>query len=266
MPSPFPGMDPYLEAPNIYPDFHQALAYEVRRALVPRLRPRYVARVYGRQVVDALDPDEVQIVHPDVAVAGLHRRGARPEPSSATASAAVALTPAVEVRLAIPVKARQFRVEVRLARLGDLVTAIELVSLSNKRPGSDDAEAYRRKREEYLGSSVHFIELDLLRALPRWSPEGAPQSEYRVLLHRATRPLRVSVWPVGLRDALPTLPVPLRAPDPDVPLELQPIFAAVYDAAGYDLDLDYSSPPPAPSLSAADARWLRGMLAKSAGR
>ena len=44
MPSPFPGMDPYLEG-YLWPDVHQALAAKIRQQLAPRLRPRYVTRL-----------------------------------------------------------------------------------------------------------------------------------------------------------------------------------------------------------------------------
>ena len=47
MPSPFPGMDPYLEEPRRWPDVHQSLITYIRDALQPAVRPRYFAR-HGR--------------------------------------------------------------------------------------------------------------------------------------------------------------------------------------------------------------------------
>jgi len=40
------------------------------------------------------------------------------------------------------------------------------------------------------------------------------------------------VWPIQLREKLPTLPVPLLEPDPDAPLELAAVVAAVYERGG----------------------------------
>jgi hypothetical protein len=227
MPSPFPGMDPFLESPEVYPDFHQALALAIRTALAPRLRPRYVARVYARLVTDFVEPHEVRVLVPDVTVI------------------------------------RQQRIEIRAAGSRELVTVIEIVSLANKRPGSQDGLAYARKREEYLASSVHFIEIDLLRAHGRWSPPRTPVSHYRLLLSRATRRDRASVWPVTLRQRLPTVPVPLRAPDPDVPLDLQAAFDDAYEGAAYDVDLDYTGSVPPPPLPSTEAKWVKARVRRA---
>src|SRR5438270_8173295 len=68
MPSPFPGMGPYLESPVIWPDVHHELISEIRAALNPRLRPRYVARVELRVYIsDDDDPGRAALV-PDVRV------------------------------------------------------------------------------------------------------------------------------------------------------------------------------------------------------
>ena len=49
MPSPFPGMDPYLEAPSIWPDFHHKLAAELSTELNGSLPSPYYARLEMRQ-------------------------------------------------------------------------------------------------------------------------------------------------------------------------------------------------------------------------
>jgi hypothetical protein len=51
MPSPFPGMDPYLEAPDIWPDFHDALAGEISSELNRTLPRPYYARLEMRPEV-----------------------------------------------------------------------------------------------------------------------------------------------------------------------------------------------------------------------
>ena len=52
MPSPFPGMDPYLEG-SPWMSFHSQLCAEIARQLTPKLRPRYLARLTERFVTDA---------------------------------------------------------------------------------------------------------------------------------------------------------------------------------------------------------------------
>ena len=50
MPSPFPGMDPFVEHPSLWPDVHNALIATIRADLAPLLRPRYVARRRSRRL------------------------------------------------------------------------------------------------------------------------------------------------------------------------------------------------------------------------
>ncbi len=64
MPCPFPGMDPYIERPAIWPDFHDSVIAAIRGVLQPLLRPRYAAVTQDRlYVVEADRP-----VRPDVSV------------------------------------------------------------------------------------------------------------------------------------------------------------------------------------------------------
>ena len=62
MPSPFPGMDPYLEEPARWPDVHQRLITYIADALQPQIRPRYHARMGERVYI--LQPP--QTMYPDV--------------------------------------------------------------------------------------------------------------------------------------------------------------------------------------------------------
>ena len=58
---------------------------------------------------------------------------------------------------------RLFTVEVLEAGELELVTAIEILSPVNKRPGREAHDEYLRKRRELLRSAAHLIEIDLLR-------------------------------------------------------------------------------------------------------
>ncbi|MBI4770382.1 MAG: DUF4058 family protein [Chloroflexi bacterium] len=257
MPSPFPGMDPYLES-DLWPDLHQRLAGAISALLTPRLAPHYVARLVTTVVSSEPLPDDVEIMYPDVEVVR------RPLPAGPGAPVAVAerprvAPPALEVFTVMPLPVKLVNVEVRDARNRTLITAIEILSPFNKR--TPDHAAYRRKRNAILTSAVHLLEIDLLRAGARPPMQARlPGAPYFVFLSRAGRRPQTEVWPVGLREALPVVPVPLRLPDPDVPLDLQAAFNTCYNEARYDLDVDYSLPPD-PLLSESDAAWAAELLA-----
>jgi hypothetical protein len=148
-------------------------------------------------------------------------------------------------------------IEIRATGTLELVTAIEILSPVNKRPSHDAYREYLRKRQDLLRSSAHLIEIDLLRGGTRPPLEApVPAAPYYITLSRANERPHVEVWPITLQNALPTIPVPLTEPDPDVPLDLGAILATVYERGGYGTLIDYHQPPPPPKLSEEDERWL----------
>jgi len=138
-----------------------------------------------------------------------------------------------------------------------LVTVLELLSPSNKRPGPD-REQYLAKRQQLLASSVHLVELDLLRGGPRLPMEYLPPCDYCVMVSRYEDRPQVSLWPLGLRDKLPTIPIPLLAQE-RATLDLQSALHQAYDAAGYE-DYIYANAP-TPPLQGADAEWAQQLIA-----
>jgi len=257
MSSPFPGMDPYLEG-HLWPDVHHRLATEISRRLTPRLKPRYVARLEIYVVEDTEPEAEIGIMYPDVEVLTADRRRPLSSQGGAPSGEAIAEAP-MTVSLAPP-EVRVANVEVRDATSNKLVTGIEILSPVNKR--GKGLEAYRKKRERLRKASVHVLEIDLLRrgerslasTLPR-----VPDTPYRITLIRAGADV-AQVWPLRLQDKLPTVPVPLRPPDEDVPLELGPALSTMYDEAAYELSVDYRRDPPPPPLAAEDVEWMTTMV------
>jgi hypothetical protein len=163
----------------------------------------------------------------------------------------------VESLVAMELPLRLFTVEVREIGTLRLVTAIEILSPVNKRAGHEAHDEYLRKRRGLLGSEAHLIEIDFLRGGQRPPLERAvPPASYYVTVSRASRRPHVEVWPIQLRDRLPTVPVPLLERDPDAPLDLAGVVAAVYERGAYARLIDYCQPPPPPPLSDAEAAWL----------
>jgi Protein of unknown function (DUF4058) len=175
----------------------------------------------------------------------------------------VAILPAPMTRAAaMEVPTRYTRLEIRSVENEKLVTAIELLSPANKRPGADGIEAYEKKRQEFFKSDAHLLELDLLRGggqrLKFTQP--LPDNPYFIFLSRVEKRPLIDVWPLSLREAIPAVPVPLLRPDPDVVLDVQRALNEIYDSAKYERRIDYTKEPPPPALSEEDVGWLENNL------
>lgn len=153
------------------------------------------------------------------------------------------------------------RLEIRERDGRELVTIIELLSPINKRQGAD-REAYIGKRKSLLHSPVHLVEIDLLRGGLAMPLEEMPDCDYSILVSRYEERPEVDVWPVRLRAPLPTIPIPLRSPDADVPLDLMAALHRTYDDARYELYI-YDGQP-RPPLHPDDEAWARGVVKAAA--
>lgn len=259
MPSPFPGMNPYFEAPAIWEDFHQSLADEIRNQLIPHLRPKYYAALTPRVTdEEVLIQAKAQDAKPDVGV----WRQSTSKPLAHTAVAVLAPPPLVEtIAQELPIKL--WSVEIREVGLGTLVTSLEILSPVNKRPGHEAFIAHQRKRTDLMRAGVNLLEIDLLRSGRRWptSNQPLPDDPYFIFLWRAFDPRSLGIWPLKLREPIPLVPVPLLDPDPDVPLDLTLAIHTIYDRAGYDMRIDYTQPPPKPDFPAEDIHWIEELVA-----
>ncbi len=261
MPSPFPGMDPYLETTNRWRNVHNNLATEIQAQLAPLLRPRYYADQEPRFFYNTgLDVATHRTGLPDVSVLET------PLPAPiATPEGEVAIAPApLELLITTEQPEKLNTVVIRTVEGDELVTAIELLSSVNKRPGHAAYHAYHRKRRALLESAAHLLEIDLLRAGERPPlAEPLPEAPYFIILSRAERRPVAEIWPLTLPEPIPIVPVPLLPPDADLPLDLGQALATIYDRSGYDLRIDYTQPPPPPPLSAEEITWLNEHLHKA---
>ena len=253
MPSPFPGMNPYLERPALWPDFHQTFLVTLRGALVPRIQPAYFAKLEHRITVrDDHDPDDGESLFvADAAVGG--RAPGRP-----AATAGATLTAPASVRLPgfVRKKKTPYLAVYDLAR-NRLVTVIELLSPSNKLAGPD-RELFLAKRKRLLAAGVNYIELDLLRGGRRLPADDLPACDYYALVSRPAGRPRADVWATHLQDRLPAVPIPLRRRTPEPVLDLQAVLDAAFDGAGY-ADFVYRHPPD-PPLTPEQAAWAADRL------
>ncbi|ABU58681.1 DUF4058 family protein [Roseiflexus castenholzii] len=249
MRSPFPGMDPFLEAPDLWPDVHTELISGMRSILAEKLSPRFIVAIEQRLIVAEDDsPLALGAIIPDLAVVTPARPGVTaPLDANYTAPTLIEPLPEPEVR-------ERF-IEIRDARTRRVVTIIELLSPANKTPGTPSAIAFERKRSVVFESRTHWIEIDLLRAGTRFEAT-AGKSDYCVLLKRGTD-YRYAAWFIDLRDPLPTILAPTTADFGDVTLNLQQVFETAYARAHYADAVDYTRPVPPPPLPPADAAWVR---------
>lgn len=249
-------MDPYIEDPNIWPDFHQDLAAQIRAELNRQVLPRYVAKIVPRVTYEIIEIEEKRGIRPDLAVWGPTTVAGQVFPSTAPVTPAPAES---IVELEVPLKV--FSVEIHEVGTLRLVTSIEILSPVNKRASHEAYDEYLRKRRELLRSQTHLIEIDLLRGGTRPPLQRpVPTAAYYVVLSRVSKRPYVAVWPIQLQDKLPVLPVPLVDPDPDVALDLNAMVAVVYERGGYSVLIDYQNPPPPPPLSNNELIWMEQLL------
>jgi hypothetical protein len=255
-------MDPYLEHPALWPGVHQGIIASARAMLNATLPPQYVAdigeRLYVVQPERSIYPDVVVVEHPAFGMPTASQE-------TSTSTALVSDPPWV---LTLPVaEIREVFIEiVAIADASLVVTAIEVLSPSNKMANSPGRQLYLDKQRQILQSQTHLIEIDLLRSgdhtvaapheeLIRWGPW-----DYLVSLHRGgNKGERYEVWGIPLRQRLPRIRVPLLGNDPDVVLDLQAVFDRCYEEGAYTRRLDYrhESVPP---LAHNEVTWADTVL------
>jgi hypothetical protein len=237
-------MDPYLEDPGRWRGVQTGLIAAIRADLNRRIRPRFVAD--ADTSVYLIAADERRWVFPDVFVIE-----ARQAVGAGTGSRIAA---PVQVLIDGPETLSQPHVVIRDSASLEVVTILEVLSPINKAPAGSRARSdFLRKRDEVLSSRTHWVEIDLLRAGER-PPEVRGAGDFYALVKRAGT-LVADVWPISLRDRLPTIGVPLRDNADDAPLDLQAVLDRVWTEGGYADLIDYDGPVPPSALDAADARW-----------
>ncbi len=258
MPSPFPGMDPWLEGEQTFPDLHDGLTYLLKEAINAVLPQGYVATTKNRVWVD----DELRR-EPDVSVFGRDRNGSHVPKEGGVAVATLTRSGLLAANSTTSDPYEEPYLEIRSTQGKRLVTAVEVVSRSNKKPGDGGRTAYLQKQNEYRASSVNVVEIDLLRAgshvtaFPK--DQIPPGTDYHVSILVPMAEAKCFLAPIRLADRLPAILIPLDWDIEPVSVDLQPVFDRCYDGARYGEMVRYDDPPD-PPLTEEQAAWAAGVL------
>jgi hypothetical protein len=255
-------MDPYIESPVHWPDFHGRFINVLSETISETLPEAYFARIQEDAVLLEPAPPAYKVI-PDVldgadapdasATKGLSSGVATLEPT--TLPNVVALDPHIE-----------YFIEIIRMPEAEVVTVVEVLSPTNKQ--SDGRGFYINKRGRLLQTeSVSLVEIDLLRAGRRVQlAKPLPPAHYYAFVSRADRRPDCQVYRWNVRDKLPTIPIPLRAPTADASADLARAFELAYQRGRYGRMVRYNEPPPPPAFSPDDAAWVTSLASTAAVR
>jgi hypothetical protein len=263
MPSPFPGMDPFLENPEIFPDLHDTMVAYVREALHKQLGAPYYVSLKARVWMES----SVSVKEPDVRVLRSRQKSPGRQSRSSVALAAKPSRPIV-----VNVE-REERKETYLEMFkktnggSQLVTSIEVLSPTNKTLRNEGRKLYLAKQREVLDSRVNLVEIDLLRggkhatAVPRaLAIDLAGLFDYHVCIHQYYKPSKYFVYPISIFDPLPVIEIPLLKGEGEVPIDLQAVFERCYDVGSYEMWAGYQKNQLVPPLPPEKADWATARL------
>ncbi|KOR37519.1 hypothetical protein AM228_06445 [Planktothricoides sp. SR001] len=263
--NPFPGINPYLEHPELWPGIHLLLIGQLTQVLAPQLRPKYRVAVEVRIYEDIDERSLVgcvsgSVTHqcgiPDLAVKRVQTTAKQP-----ASNVAVAPSPTKLQKVAVPVPEtiKQGYLEIREVATQEVITAIEILSPVNKRPG-EGREKYQIKRNKIFSSATHLVEIDLLRRGEPMPVYGNNlESHYRILVSRSDCRPEADLYSFNLPDPIPSFPLPLKAEDSEPRIDLQALLNQIYDTGSYDMAIDYTQAP-VPPLLEAEKLWAEDLL------
>ncbi len=206
MPSPFPGMDPYLEHPAVWPSFHRHLVAAVYQMLLPGLVDRYRARVVPRTYTSEL----------------------------------ILFTSVTKENHA------EEYIEIRSRTDGRLVTLVEVVSVGNRTTtaGRSAFLATRTAAQTDRAGVVEIDLLTQGRPPVDLDRQALPPYDHTVCVTRGGTPDRHEIYAFGIRKRLPKFKLPLAADDRDTVLDLQLAVVRAYETGRFETVLDYTKPLP----------------------
>ena len=253
MPSPFPGMNPYIEQPAAWSDFHTRFMTFAAEMIAAQVEPRYFVKIEEHLFLHERSADERRpFGRPDLSVLPGEETSAAPATTTALIAPATVFVPA-----AVDEEPQRY-LEVHDRQTRQVITVIELLSPSNKDSAEGRQQYWDKTRLLLSRTRCGFVEIDLLRGGKRLPWREMPACDYYALVSRLAERPRVAFWPFWLREPLLPIPIPLRPGEPEPTLDLQALVHRIHDAGRYRLFLYDSEPEP--PLSAADAVWAAQIL------
>lgn len=250
---PFPGMNPYLENPDLWSEVHSRLIVNLADNLGPQLRPKYRVAVEKRTYSDTATTTLMGV--PDVAMVS----NSTPNKSLSINIAVLNNPSPIIVRLPMPEEITERYLEIREIATGKVITIIEILSPKNKRSGIG-RDTYLKKRLDILASLTHLVEIDLLRiGKPMDILDNLPQKDYRILISRSEERPLAALFSFTLRESIPIFSLPLQSDDQEPLINLQQLLQNIYERGSFDLAIDYNLPP-IPKLKKTDNIWLNDLL------
>ena len=270
MPTPFPGMDPYLEQRGLWQEVHTGLIVNIQAFLGQLLPPRYRVAIEQYTYLTPSPPNaEEKVAYPDVLV--LSSIAAPPAPPhSPGGSPGGSLSTSIDVNpvvgeLPMGRITTQRYLTVREVKNREIITVIEILSPANKSTPAI-RQQYLYKRHEILHGPTNLVEIDLLRVgaplpmtvLGQPNPVGLRRG-YRIVVSRSEERPKADIYLFGIREAIPDFPIPLRPGEEEPILPLNQILHEIYKQGFYHLAIDYQQPPEPPLLDE-DAEWVAKLL------
>ena len=266
MPSPFPGMDPFLEHPRFFPDLHNRLIGHLSEAIMEKLPEPYYAVLNERRWVETserwIEPD-VDVLYPDAEMTPSLTGQSGPSTAVIDVSQPIVITVPHDER-------REAFIDIlQQTKSGErVVTTLELLSPSNKTPGENARGLYIKKQREVLRRKINLVEIDLLRAgkhttaVPkkRLLRKSGP-FDYHVCIAAARNWEKRFVYTIRMQDKLPEIAIPLRAKHDPIHIDLQAVFDRCYDAGPYRRRVKYELDQVVPPLSPEQAAWASQRIA-----
>ncbi len=256
MPSPFPGMNPYLEHPDLWSEVHSRLIVAIANAILPQLSLNYRVAIEKRIYLSI--SNELAGI-PDVTIIS------RQSPTTLTTTNQYNSTSLLNhleptlVKLPIPETVKEGYLEIREGLAGKVITVIEILSPANKRsgPGRDE---YEKKRNKVLQQQTNLVEIDLLRGGKPMPLLGVKaKSDYRILVCQGEELPHGRLYAFTIRQPIPIFPVPLKLGETQPEVNLQELLQEIYEQARFDLAIDYLLEP-VPPLSSKDREWANLIL------
>jgi hypothetical protein len=249
--SPFPGMDPYLEHPELWPEVQNRLIVAMAVAIGSYLRPKYKVaietRTYWIEDTHLAENHDINILSKKSTVNKPEMIASKYQP--------------ISVMMPMPIEVNEGYIEIKNMKTGKVITIIEILFPQHKH-SCGGRQLYERLRQKRLLSSNHLIEIDLLRIGKPMPVLGKiPNSDYRILISRGNKRPQAQLYAFNVREEIPSFPLPLQSKEAEPLIVLQALLREVYQQAAFDLTLDYSRDP-IPPLNLKDAAWADSVLRK----